>query len=129
MRSVLFVLAALAALTSPALAQEAPKSVVLVTIDGLRWEELFRGADPNLVRDETTHARYIDVPDRVRLRGADPDLRTVRMDPEPRPTPPVLAYESCPGRSTREDSREKKACLSEFLLERLASPRYKSLAD
>jgi hypothetical protein len=65
MRSVLFVLAALAALSSPALAQEAPKSVVLVTIDGLRWEELFRGADPDLVRDDETRARYIDVPDRA----------------------------------------------------------------
>jgi hypothetical protein len=65
MRSVLFVLAALAALNSPALAQEAPKNVVLVTIDGLRWEELFRGADPDLVRDESVRARYIDVPNRA----------------------------------------------------------------
>ncbi|QGZ97113.1 alkaline phosphatase family protein [Terricaulis silvestris] len=65
MRGVLFALAALAALSSPALAQEPPKNVVLVTIDGLRWEELFRGADPDLVRDAETRARYVDVPDRA----------------------------------------------------------------
>lgn len=65
MRTVLFAIAALAAMTSPALAQEPPKNVVLVTIDGLRWEELFRGADPNLVRDAEYRARYVDVPDRA----------------------------------------------------------------
>jgi hypothetical protein len=65
MRSVLFVLAALAALASPAFAQEPPKNVVLVTIDGLRWEDLFRGADPSLVRAESYRARYVDVPDRA----------------------------------------------------------------
>lgn len=65
MRAVLFAIAALAALVSPALAQDAPKNVVLVTIDGLRWEELFRGADPSLVRDAAYRARYVDVPDRA----------------------------------------------------------------
>lgn len=65
MRGVLFVLAALAALASPTFAQEPPKSVVLVTIDGLRWEDLFRGADPSLVRDDETRVRYIDVPNRA----------------------------------------------------------------
>jgi len=65
MRSVLFAMAALAAMVSPALAQEAPKNVVLVTIDGLRWEDLFRGADPSLVRDAEYRARYVDVPDRA----------------------------------------------------------------
>lgn len=48
----------------PAAAQE-PAYVVLVTIDGLRWEELFRGADPVLVSDERYRARYVDVPDRA----------------------------------------------------------------
>jgi hypothetical protein len=39
--------------------------VVLFTIDGLRWEDLFRGADPTLVDDPAARARYVDVPDRT----------------------------------------------------------------
>lgn len=39
--------------------------VVLVTIDGFRWEDLFRGADPLLVTDDRYRARYVDVPDRA----------------------------------------------------------------
>ncbi len=53
-------------LTTPlAFAQAPPPSVILVTIDGYRWEELFRGADPTLVEDERYRARYVDVPDRA----------------------------------------------------------------
>jgi hypothetical protein len=50
---------------SPAHAQDGARYLVLVTIDGYRWEELFRGADPNLVADERYRARYIDAPDRA----------------------------------------------------------------
>jgi len=61
--------AALAAIAlciaAPASAQEAPRNVVLVTIDGYRWEELFRGADPSLVADPRYRARYVDAPDRA----------------------------------------------------------------
>lgn len=39
--------------------------VVLITIDGFRWEDLFRGADPSLVTDDRYRARYVDVPDRA----------------------------------------------------------------
>ncbi len=39
--------------------------VVLITIDGFRWEDLFRGADPSLVTDDRYRARYLDVPDRA----------------------------------------------------------------
>lgn len=53
------------ALAGPAAAQEPPAHVVLVTIDGLRWEDLFRGADPALVTDPADRARYVDVPDRA----------------------------------------------------------------
>ena len=49
----------------PAHAQEEPKYLILITIDGYRWEDLFRGAEPNLVADERYRARYIDVPDRA----------------------------------------------------------------
>jgi hypothetical protein len=56
----------LAALTGlPAHAQEEPRYLILVTIDGYRWEDLFRGAEPSLVTDERYRARYIDVPDRA----------------------------------------------------------------
>jgi hypothetical protein len=49
----------------PAHAQEEPRYLILVTIDGYRWEDLFRGAEPSLVTDERYRARYIDVPDRA----------------------------------------------------------------
>jgi hypothetical protein len=39
--------------------------LVLVTIDGYRWQELFRGADPTLVANPAYGARYVDVPDRA----------------------------------------------------------------
>jgi hypothetical protein len=39
--------------------------LVFVTIDGYRWQELFRGADPALVADPAYRARYVDVPDRA----------------------------------------------------------------
>ncbi len=52
-------------LAAPASAQTPPRNVVLVTIDGYRWEELFRGADPALVTDERYRARYVDVADRA----------------------------------------------------------------
>ncbi len=56
-------LATLAA--TPARAQESPRYLILVTIDGYRWQDLFRGADPALVADERYRARYVDVPDRA----------------------------------------------------------------
>jgi hypothetical protein len=34
-----------------ALAQQGPRKVVLVTLDGLRWHELFQGANPDRLRD------------------------------------------------------------------------------
>lgn len=73
MRTLIFVLSALIAgfgsaradVINPLVAVE-PSYVILVTIDGYRWQELFRGADPALVGDERYRARYIDVPDRAR---------------------------------------------------------------
>lgn len=55
----------LLALVRPAAAEPSPANVVLVTIDGLRWEDLFRGADPALVTDERYRARYVDAPERA----------------------------------------------------------------
>jgi len=57
---------ALIAASAPARAQDppqAPPRVVLVTIDGYRWQDLFRGADPSLVADPRYRARYVDIPD------------------------------------------------------------------
>lgn len=55
-------LAALALSLAPPAAAE-PRAV-LVTIDGLRWEEVFHGADPALVSTPEDRARYVDVADR-----------------------------------------------------------------
>jgi hypothetical protein len=65
-RALIAGLTAIAALclAAPASAQTAQPNVVLVTIDGYRWEELFRGADPALVTDPTSRARYVDVANR-----------------------------------------------------------------
>lgn len=66
MRAIFTIAAfALAALGAPAAAQDRARHVVLVTIDGYRWQELFRGADPSLVADPRYRARYVDVPDRA----------------------------------------------------------------
>ncbi len=58
--------ATVAALTAPSAHAQAPAArLVLVTIDGYRWQDLFRGADPALVTDARYRARYVDVPDRA----------------------------------------------------------------
>lgn len=64
---------ALLAMAGPALAGQ-PK-VVLVTFDGVRWQEIFRGADPRLAKDpryvnpdieaDVVGPPYVDVPDRA----------------------------------------------------------------
>jgi len=69
---------ALAVLLSPA-AVAAPRDgesrLILVTLDGLRWQEVFRGPDPVLLENshytdedlkETLKAAWFDVPDRAR---------------------------------------------------------------
>ena len=46
----------------------ATRYVFLVTLDGLRWQELFSGADPALLRDE----RFVEAPEALAERfGAD----------------------------------------------------------
>ncbi|MEZ5994433.1 MAG: hypothetical protein R3C25_01630 [Hyphomonadaceae bacterium] len=67
MKSLILALAVFAALAAPARAQSDADTpyVVLVTIDGYRWEDLFRGADPSLLTDDRYRARYVDVPDRA----------------------------------------------------------------
>jgi hypothetical protein len=40
-------------------AQEAPENLVLVTLDGVRWQEVFGGVDPDLIEDE----RFTTSPD------------------------------------------------------------------
>src|SRR5262245_8449916 len=63
MRSLAIALAGLC--LSPGGARAEERYAVLFTIDGLRWEDLFRGADPTLVDDPAARARYVDVPDRA----------------------------------------------------------------
>ncbi len=56
----LVALTILAALVSPAIARET-ENVVLVTMDGLRWQELFGGADERLMQD-------VGAEERVRIK-------------------------------------------------------------
>jgi len=48
----LFLLAAVATTALPALAQQKTRNVVLIVCDGLRWQEVFTGADPTLLNPE-----------------------------------------------------------------------------
>lgn len=50
-------------------AAQQTEHVFLITFDGLRWEELFTGADPDLIRNE----RYVDDPDALAARFWDDD--------------------------------------------------------
>ena len=43
-------------LVNYAYAQQLTKNVVLITIDGLRWQELFAGADADIL----TNKRYVE---------------------------------------------------------------------
>lgn len=73
----ILLLGAFAAVPAVAVAQTAAPSsdarLILVTIDGVRWQDLFRGADPELAADKAqtkkaaeVHDRYIAPADRPR---------------------------------------------------------------
>ena len=52
-KTVLFlILVGLAVTSLPAVGQEKTKNVVLIVCDGLRWQEVFTGADPTLLNPE-----------------------------------------------------------------------------
>ncbi|MBR7618928.1 alkaline phosphatase family protein [Phenylobacterium sp. 20VBR1] len=72
-RALIAALALALAATAPALAKPAEERLVLVTVDGLSWQELFHGADPARAADKTfvedpaaLKPQFIDVPDRAR---------------------------------------------------------------
>lgn len=75
MRTLLAAFSALLALAAPAHAQT---HVLLVTIDGFRWQEVFHGADPSLVTTPEDRARYVDVPDRA--AALTPFLQSLKTD-------------------------------------------------
>lgn len=51
------------------------ENVFLITLDGLRWQELFTGADPLLIGDE----RYVDHPEALRAQFWNDDPKTRRQ--------------------------------------------------
>ncbi len=55
MRFALSATLTLALATIPAAAQPPSQNIILVTADGLRWQEVFRGIDPLLAKEETAH--------------------------------------------------------------------------
>ncbi|BDD12130.1 hypothetical protein FUAX_45620 (plasmid) [Fulvitalea axinellae] len=56
------VLALLVGLTVPAMSQTKTENVFLITLDGLRWQELYTGADPQLIG----HKEYVDHPEELK---------------------------------------------------------------
>lgn len=73
MRRLAMILGAALSLATPALSHaESDRRVVLVTLDGLHWTELFRGAEPGRAVDRAfvhdvpdIRRRFVDVPDRT----------------------------------------------------------------
>ena len=54
MKKLLFVLLAALAV-SPAMAQRKTKNLIIVTLDGMRWQEVYRGADSVLINSKFTN--------------------------------------------------------------------------
>jgi hypothetical protein len=54
MRKNLLLWFAIIALSSHAFAQTKTKNIIVVTLDGLRWQEVFRGADSTIINSEFT---------------------------------------------------------------------------
>lgn len=53
MKKLLFVLLA-ALVVTPAIAQRKTKNLIIVTLDGMRWQEVYRGADSTLINSSFT---------------------------------------------------------------------------
>lgn len=53
MKKLLFILLA-ACLAMPAIAQRKTKNLIVVTLDGMRWQEVYRGADSALINSKFT---------------------------------------------------------------------------
>lgn len=64
-----FILGCLLVLTSLVQAQEQPENIVLITIDGLRWQEVFRGLDARLAMNE----EYSERSEQINLLFSDDD--------------------------------------------------------
>jgi hypothetical protein len=64
---------------APADARESASNLVLVTLDGVRWQEVFGGIDPNLIEDD----RYSHNPDSLKKRfwHDQRDTRRARLFP------------------------------------------------
>lgn len=79
MRRYAFLLCALAAAPLPAVvsAQGATENVFLITLDGLRWQELFTGADSMLLADD----RFTDDAGTAQFWADDPGERRRRLMP------------------------------------------------
>ena len=69
----------LSLLASAASAERPAQHLILVTVDGLRWQEVFRGMDERLLND----SRYTKHPDSLRTRfsAADPQQARAKLLP------------------------------------------------
>jgi arylsulfatase A-like enzyme len=61
--------------TGNTFAQTRTENVVLITIDGLRWQELFKGADPSII----TNKRFINDGPKLKESYWDSDLKSRRQ--------------------------------------------------
>ncbi len=80
-KSVAFAIAAIHVVlfVRPAAAQQNVENVILVTMDGLRWQELFRGADQRLINKEDGNVCEVALTRRKFWRDDPLDRRQVLM--------------------------------------------------
>src|ERR1700735_838349 len=75
-------IAALVALISePALAAPKTKNVVLIVLDGVRWQETFSGADPSLINEKHGGIWESEATLRQRFMADDPAKRRELLFP------------------------------------------------
>ncbi len=77
----LFILAVLTGIGNHAIAQEKPKTqnIVIVTLDGMRWQEVFGGVDEVLMNDSVYNADREGI--RKRFWAATPEERREKLFP------------------------------------------------
>src|SRR5258708_39385469 len=79
MRLALSATLAVALAAIPAAAQPPSQNVILVTADGLRWQDVFRGIDPLLAKQKSAHMPDDDPRYKRYWRETDLDRRQALM--------------------------------------------------
>ncbi|BDD11833.1 hypothetical protein FUAX_42650 (plasmid) [Fulvitalea axinellae] len=77
-KQIILILLACFGLSSSAFSQFKTENVVLVTLDGLRWQELFEGAEAELINDKK-YVKHIDETKKSYWRDSPTERRKILM--------------------------------------------------